>query len=161
LEARDLRRRRDAEERAAKRDKAESKRDDAGAPKPLPDAGGRPNDQVDKGKADAENRQKFEERQKAHATEQTEKEKSDAENRAKFLERQKAQAEEQDKRKQKDAAEAPERDANVKAFDEKQRDAADYAKRKEAERVENEKRREQRRQERERQQKELENQAKQ
>jgi len=135
LDARDVRRRLDAEERAAKRAESAAHRDGS-SPKPLPDEGERAIEQGEKDKAAAENREKFQERQKAHA-------------------------EEQEQRKQKEAAEAPERAANVKAFEDKQREAAEYAKRKEEERIANEKRRDDRRKERERQQKELEDAAKQ
>jgi hypothetical protein len=132
VEAREVRRRIDAEERAARRAEAEAKRK-AEAP-PTPRDGGARQSDTDKAAA-AANREQYEQRIKAHEA---------------------AEAQ----RAQREAAEASARAANVKAYEEKQREAAAYAKRKKEERIANEKRREERRLERERKQKELEAQGK-
>jgi hypothetical protein len=135
IEARDVRRRIDADERAAKRSESEAKQRSQNAPNPAPDPDARAAQQAEKDKAATANREQYQQKQKAHA-----------------------EAEAQ--RKQKEAAEAGERAENVKAYEDKQREAAAYAKRKEEERIANEKRRENRRIEREKKQKALDEQAK-
>lgn len=135
IEARDVRRRIDADERAAKRSESEAKQRSQNTPNPAPDADARAAQQAEKDKGAAASREQYQQKQKAHA-----------------------EAEAQ--RKQKEASEASERAENVKAYEEKQREAAAHAKRKEEERIANEKRREERRIEREKKQKALDEQAK-
>jgi hypothetical protein len=172
VEARDVRRRADAQERADKRSAAEAKRGADSAPgQPAANAppSERPAEEPPKDGPAARQRDAGEraakeatarERAARAAQEKAAREKGAAENRAQLKERQEAHRQEEAQRKLNEPQDAATRAENVKAFEEKQRDAAAYAKRKEEERIANEKRREERRIERERKQKELEEAAK-
>jgi len=145
IEAREVKRRLDAEDRAKKRMESEAKRQSEPAPKPVPEAGA-PEAKRQPGAAP-----KAVPDDAARAAEQAERDKAAAANRESYQQKQKAHAEVEAKRQANEAAQAEQRAENVKELEEKQRDAAEYAKKK---------RREDRRIERERLQKEREEQAK-